>query len=109
EAAEHPAMHPGRCARVLLNGKAIGFVGELHPKWRQGWDLTQAPVLFELELDAVLAREVPVFKAVSKHQAVERDLAVVVKESVSHAQVMQAIADGVPGGVLRSAVLFDVF
>ncbi len=35
EAAEHPAMHPGRCARVVLNGKAIGVVGELHPQWRQ--------------------------------------------------------------------------
>lgn len=109
EAAEHPAMHPGRCARVVVNGKAIGFVGELHPKWRQSWDLAQAPVLFELELDAVLAREVPVFQAVSKHQAVERDVAVVVKESITHAQVMAAVAAGVPNGILRNAVLFDVF
>jgi phenylalanyl-tRNA synthetase beta chain len=41
--AEHPAMHPGRCASVSVDGKAIGFVGELHPRWRQGWDLAQAP------------------------------------------------------------------
>lgn len=109
EPAEHPAMHPGRCARVLLDGQAIGFVGELHPQWRQEWDLAQAPVMFELELDAVLARQVPVFAPVAKHQAVERDLAVVVKEAVTHAQVMQAIAAGVPGGMLRHAVLFDVF
>lgn len=109
EAAEHPAMHPGRCARVVLGGKAIGYVGELHPKWRQSWDLASAPVLFELELDAVLAREVPQFRAVSKFQAVERDIAVVVKESVTHAQVMAAVADGVKGGILRNAVLFDVF
>lgn len=109
EAAEHPAMHPGRCARVLLDGKAIGFVGELHPKWRQEWDLAQAPVMFELELDAVLARQVPVFKPVAKHQAVERDIAVVVKEAVTHAQVMEAVQHGVQGGILRSATLFDVF
>lgn len=109
EAAEHPAMHPGRCARVLLDGQAIGFVGELHPQWRQEWDLAQAPVMFELELDAVLARQVPVFAPVAKHQAVERDIAVVVKEAVTHAQVMQAIAAGVPRGMLRDAVLFDVF
>lgn len=109
EPAEHPAMHPGRCARVLLDGQAIGFVGELHPQWRQEWDLAQAPVMFELELDAVLARQVPVFAPVAKHQAVERDIAVVVKEAVTHAQVMQAIAAGVPGGMLRHAVLFDVF
>ncbi len=109
EPAEHPAMHPGRCARVLLDGKAIGFVGELHPQWRQEWDLAQAPVMFELELDAVLARQVPVFKPVAKHQAVERDIAVVVKEAVTHAQVMEAVQQGVQGGILRSAVLFDVF
>ena len=109
EPAEHPAMHPGRCARVLLDGQAIGFVGELHPQWRQEWDLAQAPVMFELELDAVLARQVPVFAPVAKHQAVERDIAVVVKEAVTHAQVMQAIAAGVPRGMLRDAVLFDVF
>lgn len=109
EPAEHPAMHPGRCARVLLDGQAIGFVGELHPQWRQEWDLAQAPVMFELEQDAVLARQVPVFAPVAKHQAVERDIAVVVKEAVTHAQVMQAIAAGVPGGMLRHAVLFDVF
>lgn len=109
EAAEHSAMHPGRCARVVLNGKAIGVVGELHPQWRQEWDLAQAPVLFELELDAVLAREVPKFQAVAKHQAVERDIAVVVKETVTHAQVMAAVAAGVQGGILRNAVLFDVF
>ncbi|MDR2324938.1 MAG: phenylalanine--tRNA ligase subunit beta [Acidovorax sp.] len=109
EAAEHPAMHPGRCARVLLDGKAIGFVGELHPKWRQEWDLAQAPVMFELELDAVLARQVPVFAPVAKHQAVERDIAVVVKEAVTHAQVMETVQQGVSGGILRSAVLFDVF
>ncbi|MDH1700223.1 phenylalanine--tRNA ligase subunit beta [Comamonas terrigena] len=109
EPAEHPAMHPGRCARVLLDGKGIGFVGELHPKWRQEWDLAQAPVMFELELDAVLARQVPVFKPVAKHQAVERDIAVVVKEAVTHAQVMEAVQQGVQGGILRSAALFDVF
>ena len=109
EPAEHPAMHPGRCARVLLDGKEIGFVGELHPKWRQEWDLPQAPVMFELELDAVLARNVPVFKPVAKHQAVERDIAVVVKEAVTHTQVMAAVEQGVTGGILRNTVLFDVF
>ncbi|MEX8194754.1 phenylalanine--tRNA ligase subunit beta [Comamonas guangdongensis] len=109
EPAEHPAMHPGRCACVLLNGKPIGFVGELHPKWRQEWDLAQAPVMFELELDAVLARNVAVFKPVAKHQAVERDIAVVVKEAVTHAQLMEAVHAAQTGGILRNAALFDVF
>ena len=105
---EHPAMHPGRCASVWRDSVCIGHVGELHPKWRQGYDLAQTPVLFELDLDAVMDRHVPVFKSVSRFQPVERDLAVVVRESVTHDAVMAAIkeADKV---LLRDAVLFDVY
>lgn len=109
EPGEHPAMHPGRCARVLVQGQPIGFVGELHPQWRQSWELPLAPVMFELELDAVLQRVVPQFKPVAKHQAVERDLAVVVAERVTHAEVVAAVQAGIPGGMLRSAMLFDVY
>ena len=109
EPGNHPSMHPGRCARVLVDGRALGFVGELHPPWRQSWDLPQAPVMFELELDAVLQRVVPQFKSVAKHQAVERDLAVVVAERVTHADIMSAVQQAVPATMLRSAVLFDVY
>ncbi|TAM45694.1 MAG: phenylalanine--tRNA ligase subunit beta, partial [Burkholderiaceae bacterium] len=109
EPALHPALHPGRCARVLVNGVAIGFVGELHPKWRQGYNLAQAPVLFELALDAVLARDVPVFRPVAKYHAVARDIAVIVPEAVTHAALMDAIHAAATGGLLRGATLFDVY
>ena len=109
EPAAHPALHPGRCARVLLEGQPIGFVGELHPQWRQSWDLPAAPMMFELELDAVLQRKVPGFRPVAKRQLVERDIAVVVAERVSHDEVMRAIGGALAGDLLRSAVLFDVF
>ncbi len=107
--AEHPAMHPGRCARISLNDQPIGFVGELHPKWRQTYELAQAPVMFELELDAVLQREVPSFTTVAKHQAVERDIAVLVPESVTHAALMSAVWVAPNGGLLRDATLFDIY
>ena len=107
-AAEHPAMHPGRSASVWLGEQCIGHVGELHPKWRQAYDLSQAPVMFELDLNAVLERPVPVFQAVGRHQAVERDLAIVVKETVTHAAVVETIrAPASPW--LRDVVLFDVY
>jgi len=106
--AEHPVMHPGRCASVWLEGQCVGHVGELHPKWRQAYELPHAPILFELALDAVLARQIPVFQPVSRHQLVERDLAIVVKESVTHTAVMDAVrAPASPW--LRDAVLFDVY
>lgn len=109
EAAEHPALHPGRSARVLLEGCAVGWIGELHPRWRQSYELSATPVLFELELDAVLAREVPALRTLSKYQAVERDLAVILPESVGHAALMAAIWAAPLGGLLRDAVLFDVY
>jgi phenylalanyl-tRNA synthetase beta chain len=109
EAAEHPAMHPGRCAKVWVNGQAVGHVGELHPRWRQSWDLVQAPVMFELLLDAVLQRQVPKSSGVAKFPNVERDIAVIVKDSVTHAQLMAAVHGAPTQGLLRHAVLFDVY
>ena len=109
EQARHPAMHPGRCARVLCGGEEIGYVGELHPKWRQSYDLVQAPVMFEVALDALLNRQVPHFEPVPRFQAVERDIAVLVDESVSHDALMQAVWAAPCGGVLRDAVLFDIY
>ena len=105
----HPAMHPGRCAQVVLDGKVIGHVGELHPKWRQSYELASAPVVFELALDAVLARPVPEFKPVAKFQAVQRDIAVVVADSVTHAALMAAVWAAPTSGLLRDAQLFDVY
>jgi phenylalanyl-tRNA synthetase beta chain len=105
----HPAMHPGRCASVWLDGKCIGHVGELHPKWRQSYELPTAPVLFELDLEAVLARRVPVFKPVAKMQAVQRDVAVVVGDAVTHAALLSAIWAAPTAGLLRDAQLFDVY
>jgi phenylalanyl-tRNA synthetase beta chain len=108
EPAEHPALHPGRCARVLLDGRPIGVLGELHPRWRQleGW--THAPVLFELDLEAVLQHPVPVAQPVGRHQPVQRDIAIVVRETVTHAQLMAAI-EAVQHPWLSAAVLFDIY
>ncbi|GMV73494.1 MAG: phenylalanine--tRNA ligase beta subunit [Rubrivivax sp.] len=104
----HPALHPGRCARIELDGRTVGFVGELHPKWRQAYELPQPPVLFELELDAVLEQAVPVFAPVSRQQAVLRDLALVVQDGVAHDALMaQLCAD--EQGLVRKATLFDVY
>jgi len=104
----HAAMHPGRCAAVLLDGQVVGHVGELHPQWRQAYELPQAPVMFELELAAVLDRQVPVFESVSRQQPVSRDLALVVGDEVSHDALIQALkAD--PEGLVQSALLFDVY
>jgi phenylalanyl-tRNA synthetase beta chain len=107
-ADQHPALHPGRCARIELDGRAIGHAGELHPKWRQAYELPQAPVLFELDLDAVLDTPVPAFAPVSRQQAVVRDLALVVRDAVGHDALMAVLAQDTEG-LVRSTTLFDVY
>lgn len=109
ESCVHPALHPGRSAKVISKGKVIGHLGELHPKWRQAWGFSGAPVVFELDLDAVLERKIPDFKAFSKHQAVERDIALWVSESTTHAELMSGIYSAVTNGWLQKARLFDIY
>jgi phenylalanyl-tRNA synthetase beta chain len=104
----HPALHPGRCARVELDGRVIGHLGELHPKWRQAYELPTAPLLFEFDLDPLLARALPAFQPLPRQQAATRDLALVVGDGVAHDRLMEALRDD-PQGIVRSAILFDIF
>jgi phenylalanyl-tRNA synthetase beta chain len=107
-ADEHPALHPGRCAKVVVDGQAIGHVGELHPRWRQAYELPSAPVVFELDLAAVQARPVPVAQPLPRQQAARRDVALVVGDGVTHDALVGALrAD--PTGLVRSATLWDVY
>lgn len=106
--AEHPAMHPGRCAAVELDGVRIGHVGEMHPRWRQAYELPHAPVVFELDLAAVQRRDVPSPKPVPRQQVVSRDLALVVPDQVTHDALMATLrADA--AGLVREATLFDIY
>jgi phenylalanyl-tRNA synthetase beta chain len=107
-AATHPAFHPGRSAQVRVNGQAVGWVGELHPQWRQAYELPLAPVVFELDLNVALAQPLPRFESVPKQQSVWRDLALVAPDGVTHAELMAAIHTAQPE-LLRSAKLFDVY
>ena len=108
--AEHPALHPGRCARVEVDGQAVGFVGELHPQWRQAYELPTAPMLFELDLDSLTQRDLPVPAPVQRQQSVWRDIAVVAGEAVTYEALMDTIASAnATTGLVRSARLFDVY
>jgi phenylalanyl-tRNA synthetase beta chain len=107
-AGTHPAMHPGRCARVELDGRVLGHVGELHPRWRQAYELPHAPMLFELDLEGVLERPLPAFEPLPRQQSASRDVALVVADRVAHDALVSALrAD--PVGLVRSAVLFDIY
>jgi len=111
--AEHPALHPGRCATIELDGRVVGFIGELHPRWLQKYDLPQAPVLFEVDADALTSRVVPSHTEISKFPGATRDLALVVKQDVAAQSVVDAFtaaAAAHPNGkILQAVVLFDEY
>jgi phenylalanyl-tRNA synthetase beta chain len=108
-AAAHPAMHPGRCAAIELDGLPIGFVGELHPKWRQAYELPAAPMIFELDAAALLPRDLPVHVPVQRQQSVWRDLSLIASDAVTHDALMQTIGAVQHGGLIRSSKLFDIY
>jgi phenylalanyl-tRNA synthetase beta chain len=112
QAAVHPALHPGRSAQIqllTLAGKLnVGWVGELHPGLQQAYELPQAPVLFELDLAAVRDLGIPQPEELSKFPAVQRDLAVVVKLSVT-AQALLDAMNKAKQNFVRGIELFDEF
>lgn len=110
---EHPALHPGRSAQVMLDGKLIGVIGELHPRWQQKYDLPLAPVMFEVEAEALQQRVLPQYKEISKFPAVQRDLALVVKQEVAVADLLAVFAREKAANpackIMQTIVLFDEY
>ena len=110
--AEHPALHPGRSARIELDGRAIGWIGELHPRWMQKYDLPHAPILFEVEAEALMQRALPAPTEVSKFPPVRRDIAIVVDQKIEvqalFDEMQKALSDEACKTIQRVA-LFDEF
>lgn len=86
-----PGLHPGRSAAVYIGEKKVGMIGELHPRTVQAYELPKAPVVFELDVDALLTTSVPVYAAVSKHQPVRRDIAVVTAPETETGRLVDAV------------------
>jgi phenylalanyl-tRNA synthetase beta chain len=110
---EHPALHPGRSAQVLLDGKVVGFIGELHPRWQQKYDLPLAPIVFEVDAVALQTRTLPAYTEISRFPAVTRDLALVVEQSVSVQDLIDTfIAEKKTNqtcNIMQAIVLFDEY
>ncbi len=110
---QHPALHPGRSARVELDGRAIGFIGQLHPRLQQLYELPKAAIVFELDLVPLLIRPLPQVAELSRYQPVRRDISLTVRDSVP----VQAMVDAVLSlsriddrlSALREFRLFDVY
>ena len=111
ERGAHPALHPGRTARLMIGGVDAGVIGELHPSVRAAFDLPDMPVaVMELDADALIAAwgaAQPMIN-LSTQPAIYEDLAVVVDEDTSAAQVAALIRQ-TGGKLLTDVRLFDVY
>ena len=107
-ASAHPALHPGRSGNVVLDGRVIGWLGELHPRWQQEYALPQAAVAFELDAEALRGAALPRFSEVSKFPPVVRDMALVIPEKVTHDDLLRAF-QAASSAVVRDVRLFDIY
>ena len=108
----HTALHPGRSARVVVNGKSVGFIGELHPRLCQEYALAKAPVVFEVDVADILVTPVPSPKAVTKFQPIERDFSLVVPNAVTAQQIfdaVEALKKEKAGSAIEDFKLFDLY
>ena len=110
--SEHPLLHPGRAAQIVVEGRPAGFFGQVHPELAEQYDLPPATYLFQLEVTPLLSaatrrnRWQPSFAAFATVPASERDLALVVKAETASAQLLNAIRKaGKP--LLEQAELVD--
>ena len=111
ERGQHPAMHPGRTARLVAGGREVGLVGELHPQVRAAFDLPEQPVaVLELDLDALLAgwTDAHEMADLSSQPPIYEDLALLVDDAVPAAQVADLIRQS-GGKLLTDVRLFDVY
>lgn len=112
-ADSHPALHPGRSARIELEGQQAGWIGELHPEWLQLLDIHTAPILFELDADLLSQISMPQLVSQSRQPVVQRDLAFWVDTSIRYQQIVDTLKDTIKADASLNLVkdfrLFDVW
>ncbi|MEO7386007.1 MAG: phenylalanine--tRNA ligase subunit beta [Gammaproteobacteria bacterium] len=104
----HPALHPGRSARLRRGGKHVGWIGALHPKLIKPCGLDEAPLLFELSLAALATASKHAYQSISRFPAVRRDIAVVVKRDTPVGRLVGAVTESA-GPALQEVIVFDIF
>lgn len=107
ERAEHSALHPGRAANILCDDEVIGILGELHPQWSQQYDLPRAPIVFELDFNALTIKLLIKAIPISRQPIARRDIALIADEALPVQKIIDVLAGTDP--LLQSIKLFDVY
>jgi phenylalanyl-tRNA synthetase beta chain len=108
ESALHPALHPGRSALIRVEGQNVGWIGELHPRWQQKYELTQGLVWFEVDAGILQETPLPQLSVPSRFPTVTRDIALLVNANVAVQALLDAIADEKPA-IVQEVRLFDLY
>jgi phenylalanyl-tRNA synthetase beta chain len=106
--AERAALHPGQTADITRNGQSVGYIGRVHPAAASQLGLTAALYVCEIDLEAVLAAQLPAFQELSKYPGVRRDIAIIVDKSISSADLLKDVRE-CAGTYLTDLRLFDVY
>ena len=85
------ALHPGISSSILKNGKSIGWVGQLHPKWKQHYDIKENVFLFEIDLESIRKKIIGEFDLPSKLLPIRKDISVLVDNTIEVGDMVQAI------------------
>ncbi len=104
----HPALHPGKSAAITYDGGYAGWIGELHPRWQQKYDLPVAPLLFELEYDTISGRPLPAYTETSRFPLVRRDISGEVDEELGYQTILEELRRNQPPFVTEIG-LFDIY
>ncbi len=110
QAESVPGLHPARAAAIVVDGAAIGAVGDVDPEVVKAMALPEAVVAFEIDVDALLdgARAPRATTPISRFPASTIDLAFVVGDDVAAGAILRRLR-AAGGDLLESARLFDVF
>jgi phenylalanyl-tRNA synthetase beta chain len=110
EAVTQPAYHPGRCARIVCQGKELGVMGEIHPQVRQNFDIKPRVCALELNADVLFTLTSPkhMMESITRYPAVERDIALLLHEEIKSDEVVEVIKASA-SSLLQKVNLFDVY
>ncbi|MBK2357731.1 phenylalanine--tRNA ligase subunit beta [Francisella hispaniensis] len=102
-------LHPGQSAYILANGKKIGVIGVIHPSVLKTFQIkAKAPIVFELDLDVLVKKEIPNFEKISKYPSVSRDISFLVDKSVFAGEIIKSIK-ALDINILKDVSIFDIY
>ena len=107
---DNPSYHPGRCAKVTVDGVDVGYIGQIHPLVAKNYDIDAEIYCAQIDLTELASHKLadPTYVPLPKYPSVSRDLSIVCDEAVTVAQT-ESVITAAAGKLLRNIRLFDIY